>query len=57
MMFREMRLVLLLTRRLNQKQKQTEHAVGTGGKSRVGSDLLNPFDAVLDQYVVTLFYS
>ena len=34
-----------------------EHTVpGTGGKSRVGSYPLNPFDAVLlDQYVFTLF--
>ena len=33
-----------------------EHAMGTGGKSRVGSYPLDPFDAVLlDQYVLTLF--
>ena len=32
-----------------------EHAMTTGGKSRVGSYPLNPFDAVLlDQYVFTL---
>ena len=34
-----------------------EHAMGTGGKSKVGSYPLNPFDAVLlGQYVFTLFY-
>ena len=33
-----------------------EHAMGTGGQSRVGSYPLDPFDAVLDQYVFTLFY-
>jgi len=34
-----------------------EHAMETGGKSRVGSYPLNPFDAILlDQYVFTLFY-
>ena len=34
-----------------------EHAMGMGGKSRVGSYPLNPLDAVLlDQYVFTLFY-
>ena len=34
-----------------------EHAMGMGGRSRVGSYPLNPFDVVLlDQYVFTLFY-
>jgi hypothetical protein len=34
-----------------------EYAMGTGGKSRVGSYPLSSFDAVLlDQYVFTLFY-
>jgi len=33
-----------------------EHAMGTGGKSKVGSYPLDPFDGVLlDQYVFTLF--